>query len=168
MLCRSTNVVKWKIQQGRGFWNGNTMAKIGLQFCLYLFQSCLGWFFFFLLFTFEHCQRKTSIQRTGITASHPAHKVPILPTSALVRQLYRKLPPKGKKMTGLQISSLAASASWFAAHVGITAVTWSGTQPKERSTNLPECDTNRLDRGRRRKFGLSEGDLVCSPRLHIN
>lgn len=162
------NVVKWKIRQGRGVSNWNTLAKIGLQFHIYLFQSCLRCFFS-LLSTFEHRQRKTSIQHAGIAASHPAHKVPILPTSALVRQLHRKLPLKGKKMTGLEISSLAASPSWFAAHVGIIAMTWCGTQPKERSSNLPECVTNRLDRGkRRRKFGLSEGNLVCSPRLHIN
>lgn len=45
MLCRSTNVVKWKIQQGRGFWNGNMLAKNSVQFRLYLIQSCLGWFF---------------------------------------------------------------------------------------------------------------------------
>lgn len=45
MLCWSINVIKWKIRQGRGVWNGNMLAKIGLQFRLYLFQSCLGLFF---------------------------------------------------------------------------------------------------------------------------
>lgn len=164
MLCWSINVVKWKIRQGRGVRNGNTLAKKSVYSSVFIcFRVAADAFPPPLRSTFEHRQRKTSIQNAGIAASHPAHKVPILPTSALVRQLHRKLP-----LTGLEISSLAASPSWFAAHVGIIAMTWCGTQPKGRSSNLPECDTNRLDRGRRRKFGLSERNLVFSPRLHIN
>lgn len=136
MLCWSINVVKWKIRQGRGVRNGNTLAKIGplpslsvskLPRMLFL-PSLYIWTPPAKNFNPTRRNRRVSPSPQSFQSCQRAHLF-----NDFTENFHRK--GKKKKMTGLEISSLAASPSWFAAHVGIIAMAWRKNRKRDHQTS---------------------------------